>query len=138
MPKAGYSGRSLVEKLGIKAVMNAAIISAPANYSETLGALPYGLKIKRSIAHGDFDFIQFFATSLTELANSIDTLKRAMKQTGMLWISWPKKSSGIVTDLNENIIRNFVLEHGLVDIKVCAVDEVWSGLKFVVPVKDRK
>ncbi len=138
MAKAGYSPRSLQEKLGIKPGMTVALLNAPEDYTQTLGPLPVSIKIKRSLKGGNFDFTQFFTRSLADLVGEIEPLKAAMKQSGMLWISWPKKTSGVSTDLNENIVRDFVLEQGLVDIKVCAVDEVWSGLKFVVRVKDRK
>ena len=82
--------------------------------------------------------IHFFAGNLSELKNHISELKTELKQSGMLWISWPKKAAKIKTDLDGNIVRETGLENGLVDIKVCAVSETWSGLKFVIPLKDRK
>ncbi len=84
------------------------------------------------------DFIHYFAKTTTELNRDINQLSLEIEQNGIIWISWPKKSSKVETDLNGNIVREIGLKNGLVDIKVCAVDEIWSGLKFVIPVKDRK
>ncbi len=83
------------------------------------------------------DFIQFFCREKQALQRRFTALKSAVAPDGMLWISWPKGSSGVATDLTENVVREIGLAHGLVDVKVCAVDEVWSGLKFVIPLKDR-
>ena len=133
---AGYSKRSLVDKLGIKADSRVAIIHAPDGYEQTLGALPAGVKptAKPSL---DLDFIQAFFKESTKLDHEFPGLKRAIKQTGVLWISWPKKAAKMHTDLTENSIRTIGLMHGLVDVKVCAVDEVWSGLKFMYRLRDR-
>ena len=134
---AGYSKRSLVEKLGIKAGFKVLIVNSPADYNTTLGALPNDVKIKKT-PNGSLDFIQFFTQSREELSEKFPVLKTALAKSGMLWISWPKKASKISTDLNGNIVREIGLKNGLVDVKVCAVDEVWSGLKFVYRIKDRK
>lgn len=133
---AGYSGKPLVEKLGIKPGTTIAILSAPTGYDRTLGKLPREVnRVPR--ATGPLDFIQFFTRERKDLERRFPTLERALTPAGMLWISWPKKSSGVATDLTEDVIRTVGLAHGLVDVKVAAVDEVWSGLKFVRRLKDR-
>ncbi len=133
---AGYSGKPLVQKLGIKPDMRIAIVNAPRGYGRVLGKLPSRVTRKAS-AVGPLDFVQFFTTERRELERRFAALARALAPAGMLWISWPKKSSGVTTDLTEDVIRAIGLAHGLVDVKVAAVDEVWSGLKFVRRVKDR-
>jgi len=132
---AAYSGKPLVAKLGIKPGTRVAILGAPRRYARTLGKIPsVG---RRSTATGRLDFIQFFTREKRELERRFAGLGRALAPAGMLWISWPKKASGVATDLTEDVIRVIGLAHGLVDVKVAAVDEVWSGLKFVRRVKDR-
>ncbi|PYP12637.1 MAG: DUF3052 domain-containing protein [Gemmatimonadetes bacterium] len=133
---AGYSGKPLVQKLGIKPEMRIAIVNAPRGYGRVLGKLPSRVTRKAS-AVGPLDFVQFFTTERRELERRCAALARALAPVGMLWISWPKKASGVPTDLTEDVIRGVGLAHGLVDVKVAAVDEVWSGLKFVRRVKDR-
>lgn len=133
---AGYSKRSLVEKLGIKSGWHVALIGAPLDYKSTLGHLPEGVELIAQIA-GPIEFIQVFVTEQHDLQAMFDQLKAGILPAGMLWVSWPKRSSGVATDLDENIIREIGLEHGLVDVKVCAVDDTWSGLKFVYRLKDR-
>jgi len=132
---AGYSGKSLVAKLGIKSGSTIAILGAPRGYGRTLGKLPQ-VRRKPSAA-GRLDFVQFFTKEKLELEGRFAALARALAPAGMLWISWPKKASGVPTDLTEDVIRAIGLAHGLVDVKVAAVDEVWSGLKFVRRLKDR-
>lgn len=134
---AGYSGTPLIKKLGIKEGFTIALINAPKNYDHTLGDMPKNVRILKKIKSG-LDFIQFFTKSQNELEFEISNLKNAIVQNGMIWISWPKGSSKIPTDVNENIVRDIALRNGLVDVKVCAVDEIWSGLKLVIPVKDRR
>ena len=133
---AGYSGKPLVQKLGIKSGSTIAVLGAPRDYAHTLGKLPSGVTRKAS-AVGQLDFVQFFTKERQELERRFATLARALAPAGMLWISWPKRSSGVATDLTEDVIRVIGLAHGLVDVKVAAVDDVWSGLKFVRRVKDR-
>lgn len=133
---AGYSKRSLVAKLGIKARAVIAILDAPKGYERTLGRLPAGVT-RRATVTGPLDFIQFFTRDERELKRAFRTLERALAPAGMLWISWPKRASGVPTDLREDVIRGIGLAHGLVDVKVAAVDDVWSGLKFVRRLKDR-
>lgn len=134
---AGYSKRTLPEKLGIKPGSRILILNAPANYGDTLGQLP-GDVIVRVRFNGLFDFIQFFTKQKAELEKQFPRLKKSLRQDGMVWISWPKKSSKVETALNENVVRDIGLKNGLVDVKVCAVDEIWSGLKFVYRLRDRK
>lgn len=133
----GYSKKSLVEKLGIKEGFKVVILNSPANYKHTLGKLPKNVTVMKKLG-GQLDFIQFFATGSKKLQSAFPNLKRALSQNGILWISWPKGSSKGKTDLNGNIVREIGLGNGLVDVKVAAVDEVWSGLKFVYRLKDRK
>lgn len=134
---AGYSKTPLIKKLGIKEGFKIAILNPPDNFETTLGELPAGVEIINSLSE-TLDFIHFFTRERTELEAKFETLKNALAQNGSLWISWPKRASKIATDLDENIIRAIGLARGLVDVKVAAVDEVWSGLKFVYRVKDRK
>lgn len=133
---AGYSGKPLAQKLGIKSGLRLLILNAPPNYADTLGALPNGIELAETL-DGTLDFIQFFTTERADLDARFPDLKRALTPAGMLWISWPKRAAKIPTDLDENIIREIGLAHGLVDVKVAAVDEKWSGLKFVYRTKDR-
>ena len=133
---AGYSGKPLVAKLGIKPDTRIAILNAPRGYDRVLGKLPPRVTRRPSVA-GSLDFIQLFTDRRGELERRFPALERALAPAGMLWISWPKKSSGVTTDLTEDRIRAIGLAQGLVDVKVAAVDEVWSGLKFVRRVKDR-
>jgi hypothetical protein len=133
---AGYSKRTLVDKLGIRPSTRVVALSAPPTYASLLGALPTGssLHSKLPAASG---FIHQFARTRHDLAADFPRLARALTDTGALWISWPKRASGVETDLSENIVREIGLKEGLVDVKVCAVDQVWSGLKFVRRVENR-
>ena len=133
---AGYSERSLVDKLGIKASHRAHFASAPADYDTTLGPLPEGVILVHQL-RGQFDFIQFFTDRRANLERRFPALKKALKKDGMLWVSWPKKASGVSTDVTEDVVRDIALGNGLVDVKVAAVDEVWSGLKLMYRLKDR-
>ena len=133
---AGYSKRSLVAKLGIKAGSPIAILGAPRHYRATLGPLPRGVAVRTAI-RGPVPFIQFFTDREQVLAAKFSRLARALTPDGTLWISWPKKAANIPTDVTENVVRAVGLRHGLVDVKVCAVDDVWSGLKFVRRLEDR-
>jgi hypothetical protein len=133
---AGYSGKPLVEKLGIERGSTIAILGAPRGYDRTLGPLPRPLRRKRSLS-GSLDLIQFFTRHRVELERRFARLVNALRPAGALWISWPKKAAGVPTDLTEDVIRGIGLDHDLVDVKVAAIDEVWSGLKFVRRLKDR-
>jgi len=133
---AGYSARPLAEKLGIKPQMRIAIIGAPRGYRTTLGALPPGVRVTATL-RGTLPLIQVFTKQRAALARRFPALKHALAADGALWVSWPKQASGMATDLTEDGVRTVALAHGLVDVKVCAVDEVWSGLKLVRRLKDR-
>ncbi len=133
----GYSRKSLVQKLGIKPGFNLAILHAPNHYDNTLGELPKGVTITRELMV-QLDFVQVFASRVKALQEDFPKIKRALKQNGMVWISWPKRSSGVKSSLNENAVREIGLKNGLVDVKVCAIDNVWSGLKFVRRIENRR
>lgn len=134
---AGYSGTPLVKKMGLKAGMMAHVENAPEGYLKyVLDALPHGLILNHA-GQEELDFIHYFSKRAAELERDFPRLMRSIKKNGMVWISWPKKASKISTDLDENRIWGLGLAVGLVDVKVCAIDEQWSGLKFVIPVKDR-
>jgi hypothetical protein len=133
---AGYSSRSLVDKLGIKPGARIAIINPPRGFRATLGKLPPGVTVAAH-ARGVLPFIHFFTTSRDLLESKLPGLLRALTPEGSLWVSWPKKASGVETDITEDVIRAVALPTGLVDVKVAAVDEVWSGLKLVRRLKNR-
>jgi len=133
---AGYSSSPLAKKLGIKDGFTIRLIGKPAYYHSLFTDWPSGV-IEVTKPAGKKDFIHYFATQSDFIEADIALLKEELKPAGMLWISWPKKLSKVTTDVTENIVRDAGLKAGLVDIKVCAVDEVWSGLKFVIRVKDR-
>ena len=133
---AGYSGTPLLKKLGLKPGTRAVFIREPSDYRETLGELPTGIRIL-SRPGKEMDFVHLFCGSKKELLARLSTAKRSLAKEGTLWVSWPKKSSGVQTDLGEGDVRREGLKLGLVDVKICAVDETWSGLKFVYRLKDR-
>ena len=133
---AGYSQTPLIKKLGIKSGMKISILNSPEDLWKELGDMPEVKSIAKPTK--DMDFILYFTDSKKEYERNFPKLGTALISNGMLWIGWPKKASKIPTDLNENIIRDFGLANGLVDVKVCAITEKWSGLKFVIRVKDRK
>ncbi|HJP59659.1 MAG TPA: DUF3052 domain-containing protein [Gemmatimonadaceae bacterium] len=130
----GYSGTPLIQKLGIKAGARIQFVAAPSQLHALLGSLPENAT---ETTRGTLDFALLFATRLSDLARNFPKLRDRLESNGMLWVSWPKKSSGVVTDLNENVVRDFGLANSLVDVKVCAIDDTWSGLKFVRRVSDR-
>jgi len=127
---AGYSQRSLVEKLGIKPGMRIAILHPPRGYRVTLGKLPRGVTVT-SAARGVLPFIHLFTADRALFERQLPALLRALTPAGALWVSWPKKASGVPTDITEDVVRAVALPAGLVDVKVAAVDEIWSGLKLV-------
>ena len=133
---AGYSQTPLVRKLGIKTGQRLAVLNAPDDYPETLGQLPDAVEMVTDVDR-EVDFIQFFSSSRKLLEAEFPQLKWGLAQNGMLWVSWPKRSSKVETDLSENVVREIGLGNGLVDVKICAVDETWSGLKFVLRLRDR-
>ena len=133
---AGYSGTPLSTKLGIKPGSRVALVRAPEGFEKTLNPLPEGVRLRTQVRSTQ-DVVLFFATRRAELDRRFDSFARAIAPTGGLWIAWPKQSACVATDLREATVRELGLAHGLVDNKVCAVDEVWSGLRFVYRVKDR-
>jgi hypothetical protein len=130
----GYSGTPLVQKLGIKAGARLHFVAPPPQLPDLLGPLPDGAEMT---TRGALDFALLFTTKLSELTRTFPKLRDRLEADGALWVSWPKKSSGVATDLNENVVREFGLTAGLVDVKVCAIDDTWSGLKFVRRLSDR-
>ncbi|MBT8136541.1 MAG: DUF3052 domain-containing protein [Gammaproteobacteria bacterium] len=133
---AGYSGTPLQKKLGLKPGMRAVFIREPDNYRTTLGELPAGLRLL-SRPGKEMEFVHLFCASIKDLRARLSGVKRALARDGTLWVSWPKKSSGMQSDLAEGDVRSAGLKLGLVDVKICAVDDTWSALKFVYRVKDR-
>ena len=126
---AGYSGKPLVEKLGIRSGHSLALLSAPPAFDVTLGPLPADVTVRRRA--GAADVALLFARAARDLERRFAGSAATLRPGGMLWVAWPKKASGVATDLTENVVRDIGLEAGLVDVKVCAIDEIWSGLKFV-------
>jgi hypothetical protein len=137
MKSAGYSGTPLEKKLGIRAGFIISILHPPPYYFDLFTKLPEDLQIVKG-SRKKRNLIHYFAREQAHLVKDLYDLKNGIEQNGMIWISWPKKSSGVASDITEDVIRMLALQHGLVDVKVCAVDEVWSGLKLVIPVKERK
>lgn len=135
---AGYSGTPLTSKLGIKEGMDIAILHEPANYRKTLGTIPHGVEIDTSLTKGTYELIHVFVMHRKELEETIGAIIKHLSQNGMIWISWPKKSANMETDLHEQILRDVCLPEGIVDVKVCAIDETWSGLKFMIRKELRK
>jgi hypothetical protein len=133
---AGYSATPLPQKLGIREGARVALVRAPDGFAGTLAPLPDGVKV-RSRLGGTVDVVVFFATRRSELERRFSTMARALEPNGGLWIAWPKRTANVATDLSENVIREIGLDNGLVDNKVCAVDDVWSGLRFVYRLADR-
>ncbi|MEP5612160.1 MAG: DUF3052 domain-containing protein [Cyclobacteriaceae bacterium] len=134
---AGYSKNPLWKKLGIKEGYNCFLFSSPDNYFDLLEALPAESEFREDLNSSPYDFEHVFVTELSVLKKNWKAWKNSLKKDGTLWVSWPKGGSKIPTDLNGNIVREFGLEGGLVDVKVCAVDEDWSGLKFMYRKIDR-
>lgn len=135
---AGYSGTLLPQKLGIKEGHRVALLEAPLDFEQTLGRLPDAVTLLRHTgSKGFFNVVVLFVTSAAQLRRRFAGLARRLVPDGGLWVAWPKKASGVETDLTESVVRAVGLDAGLVDNKVCAVDEVWSGLRFVIRLKDR-
>ena len=132
---SGYSGTPLVKKLGIKSGFNVALVNAPRDFARHLD-LPANVAINLK-TRKPLDFALLFVKSEKALTVGFSEYAARLTPTGMLWVSWPKKSSGVSTDLSETNVRTIGLAAGLVDVKICAVDDVWSGLKFVFRLKDR-
>jgi len=135
-PPAGYSGTPLIQKLGIKPSHRVAFINEPATFAATLGPLAPDTRVLTGSATS-LDVVVAFMIADKELGARFAVLAKRIAPAGMLWIAWPKKASGVSTDLSEDRVRDIGLAAGLVDVKVCAIDAVWSGLKFVRRLKDR-
>jgi len=134
---AGYSGTPLPHKLGIARGARVALVRAPEGFlAQTLGPLPEDVRVTRR-AQGSFDVIVAFFVEREELARRLPRLREALLPAGGLWIAWPKRASGVATDLSDNVVRELGLAAGLVDNKVCAIDEVWSALRLVWRLRDR-
>lgn len=134
---AGYSGTPLVRKLGLKEGFRMRVIDPPRNYWELLGDLPARVRVLKSPRASGLDFVHIFVTREAVLKKRLKSARGRIADDGMIWISWPKKASGVESELDSNRVRSIGLDGGLVDVKVCAVDETWSGLKFVVRLEDR-
>ena len=134
---AGYSGTPLIKKLGIKEEFSVAFVDAPKGFQRELGILPKNVKVKPPTSKL-LDLILLFVRSKSDLEKRFSLLAANLSTNGMFWVAWPKKSSGVVTDLSFDVVQQLGLAVGLVDVKICAVNETWSGLKFVYRLKDRK
>jgi len=134
---AGYSGTPLAQKLGIKSDVTVVVISGPSNYRKLLGPIADSLAFTDRATAGS-QFIHFFASKRRELEKKLPQFRRKLADAGTLWVSWPKKSSGVETDVTEDVVRAVALPLGLVDIKVCAVNETWSALKLLIRREQRK
>ena len=134
---AGYSATPLAKKLGIKDGSKLFLSNAPKNYLQLLAPIPMGVKVSPGITH-DTDIVHLFATKKTRLRGQLTAARKKIKPDAALWVSWPKKAAKVPTDITEDTIRELALPLGLVDIKVCAVDETWSGLKLVIRKEHRK
>jgi hypothetical protein len=134
---AGYSGTPLIKKLGIKDHSRISFVNAPPGFAKELGPLPEAVRmLKQATKHAEF--VLLFVKSAARLERDFARHAAMLVPNGMLWVAWPKKASGVLTDLSENVVRQIGLDAGLVDVKVCAINEVWSGLKFVYRLKDRR
>jgi hypothetical protein len=136
MTTAGYSGAPLEKKLGFKDGQKVRLVNAPDHYRALFDAWPRAI-LEIADKTTSKDFIHYFTCDAATFRKELPALKQEMSPAGILWISWPKKSAKVASDVTENLIRDAALAIGLVDVKVCAVDEIWSGLKLVIPVKDR-
>jgi len=134
---AGYSGTPLAQKLGLKPEQTVATIAAPAGYRKLLAPLPKAVSFTTEIA-AETPFVHLFVTKRATMEKELKRLRRLLADTGVLWVSWPKKSSGVATEITEDVIRDVCLPLGFVDVKVCAVDETWSGLKLMIRRENRR
>jgi len=135
---AGYSGTPLPQKLGIKPAAKLALSNAPADFKKTLGKLPAGVKaVELGRAKGPFDVLLAFFDSEADFKTKLPKLEQLLEPHGGLWIAWPKRASGVPTDMTEDVVRKHALPRGLVDNKVCAIDATWTGLRLVIRVEHR-
>lgn len=133
---AGYSGSPLPKKLGLKEGSRIALVNAPKDFERELGELPSNAEIVTRVTK-PLDIVLLFVLNERALLRDFDKLAKKLASNGMIWVAWPKKSSGVATDLSFERVQRIGLDAGLVDVKICAIDEVWSGLKFVFRLKDR-
>lgn len=136
METTGYSKTPLAKKLGIKEGFKIRLINQPVYYFELFTDMPSSISVVQDVA-GKKNLIHYFTKNALELNSDMLSLKEEIEKNGIIWISWPKKASKVPTDITEDVIRDLALSRGLVDIKVCAIDDIWSGLKLVIPVKNR-
>lgn len=134
---AGYSGTPLPTKLGIREGHRLCVVGAPRDFGDALGELPVGVTVARSLGARPHDVIVTFVKTRAELDERFAAAKARLDPSGGLWVAWPKKASGIATDVTEDVVRRVALDAGLVDNKVCAIDATWSGLRCVVRLADR-
>ena len=134
---AGYSGTPLAQKLGIKAGQRVVIIDGPAGYRKLLSPLPQAVSFSTKVDSGT-TFIHLFVSERKTLEKELKRLRKLIADTGTLWVSWPKKSASVATDVTEDVIREVALPLGFVDVKVCAVDQTWSGLKLMIRRENRR
>ena len=134
---AGYSKTPLAQKLGLKPGIQVAALNSPSGYRKLLAPLPAGVSFIDEVTRGA-GFVHLFVTERRVLEKELKRLRKLLDDAGLLWISWPKKSSGLGSDITEDVIREVCLPLGFVDIKVCAVDETWSGLKLMIRRENRK
>ena len=137
MMSGGYSNTPLISKLGIKEGYRVLVLDPPPHYWALLGDLPAEVDVKSPGTRARLDFVHIFARDGQALRRRLVSLRTRIASHGMIWVSWPKKTSDLESDLDGNAVRRAGLQAGLVDVKVCAVDKTWSGLKFVIPLADR-
>jgi hypothetical protein len=139
MQQAGYSETPLPKKLGIKEGHKVAILRPPAGFERTLGELPKGVRVQSGFAgKASLDVVVVFVTRRSQLERQLSSIRRRMTPEAGLWVAWPKKSSGVATDVSEHVVREIALPTGLVDNKVCAIDGTWSGLRLVIRLRNRR
>lgn len=131
----GYSGKPVWQKLGLKPDMRVRVLNAPGDYAELVGTTDDAIALVG--AHDAFELAHVFATSAAQLAKNVQALSKELRADGTIWVSWPKQASKVATDISEDTVRAVALPLGLVDVKVCAIDTVWSGLKLVWRVEKR-
>lgn len=134
---AGYSGTPTAKKLGLKPGLTIAVLNAPGDYARLLDGLPEGIDLRSSL-RGKSDIVHAFVTREADLEKRIDAMRKAIEPDGAIWVSWPKRASKVPTDVTEDVVRRVALAHRLVDVKVCAIDDTWSGLKLVIRLTERK
>ncbi|MFT3838881.1 MAG: DUF3052 domain-containing protein [Myxococcaceae bacterium] len=134
---AGYSGTPLPKKLGIKEGHQVALLSAPHGFEKTLGAVPFGATVREGLKGKPLDVVVLFVTARKQLEKQLASVRKQMAPACGFWVAWPKKASGVATDMTEHVVREVALPTGLVDNKVCAIDETWSGLRLVIRVELR-